>query len=526
MDKSLSSLLIFSFPKPEHLAGTRLGGWASKNCLTGGSFFDMRFCFFFRQKKKAPGRDVRKETPNIYNRLHFLLLKNYLALSRGNPHSNIFKKMENPTQLKRTLGPLMLWGLGVGYVISGMYFGWNLGLAEGGTLGLAVATFFIILMYLTFTFSYTELACAIPKAGGAFDYAVRALGKDWGFLGGMAQIIEFVFAPPAIALAIGAYLNIFLPTVPVIAIAIVAYIIFTSLNIYGVEAAASFELLITVIAVIGLLLFAGAALPSFEWGNLEKNTLPNGWPGAFAAIPFAIWFFLAIEGVANVAEETVNPQRNILIGFGSAILTLVVLCLLTFGSSIGVAGWEAIVYPEGGAAASDSPLPLALAQLPGGKNWIYTVVSFIGLFGLVASFHGIILASGRATFEFGRVGFAPKKLGKVHPKFKTPANALLINMAVGIVALFTGRTGEIITIACFGALTLYIISMVSIIRLRQKEPDLERPFRVPFYPLSPIVALVVAGVAFLSITIYNPYLALIYFGILTVAYLWFRNRHL
>ena len=114
-------------------------------------------------------------------------------------------------QLKRTLGPLMLWGLGVGYVISGMYFGWNLGLAEGGTLGLAIATGFIIVMYVTFTFGYTELACAIPKAGGAFDYAHRALGKRWGFLAGMAQNIEFIFAPPAIAFAMGAYFNIFVP---------------------------------------------------------------------------------------------------------------------------------------------------------------------------------------------------------------------------------------------------------------------------------------------------------------------------
>ena len=81
-------------------------------------------------------------------------------------------------QLKKTLSPLMIWGLGVGYVISGMYFGWNLGLAEGGTGGLAIATIFVIIMYLTFTFSYTELACAIPKAGGAFAYADRGLGKN------------------------------------------------------------------------------------------------------------------------------------------------------------------------------------------------------------------------------------------------------------------------------------------------------------------------------------------------------------
>src|SRR5436190_3667423 len=141
-------------------------------------------------------------------------------------------EQESNTPLRRTLGPVMLWGLGVGYVISGMYFGWNLGLAEGGTLGLAIATFFIIILYTTFTFSYTELACAIPRAGGVFDYATRGLGKEIGFIAGMAQIIEFVFAPPAIAAAIGAYFHIFLPQFPVTGIAISAYILFTALNIY------------------------------------------------------------------------------------------------------------------------------------------------------------------------------------------------------------------------------------------------------------------------------------------------------
>src|SRR5882762_10821329 len=131
--------------------------------------------------------------------------------------------------LSRTLGPVMLWGLGVGYVISGMYFGWNLGLAEGGTLGLAIATFFIIILYITFTFSYTELSCAIPKAGGVFDYATRGLNRELGFIAGMAQLIEFVFAPPAIAAAIGAYFHIFFPQISVTVIAIFAYLFFTGL---------------------------------------------------------------------------------------------------------------------------------------------------------------------------------------------------------------------------------------------------------------------------------------------------------
>jgi ethanolamine permease len=415
----------------------------------------------------------------------------------------------------------MLWGLGVGYVISGMYFGWNLGLEKGGTLGMAIATVVITILYVTFTFSYSELACSIPKAGGAFDYAKRAMGNDFGFITGMAQNIEFIFAPPAIAFAIGAYFNLFFPQIPVLVIAIFAYAVFTALNVFGVKAAAAFELVITILAVGELLLFAGISLPHFEMKNLQQDAFPNGWNGVFASIPFAIWFFLAIEGVANVAEETIKPQRTILIGFGSAILTLVILCFLTFTSSVGVAGWKAIVYKPDG-TVSDSPLPMALAHIVSPHDILYHLLIMIGLFGLIASFHGIILAAGRSSFEFGRVKFAPAGLGKIHSKFHTPANALLVNMVIGIIALLTGKTTEIITISVFGALTLYIFSMIALLRLRRNEPQLERPFKVPMYPVFPVVALLISIVSFVAMTIFNLKLAAIYFLIMGVSYALFK----
>ncbi|MDN3689983.1 ethanolamine permease [Cyclobacterium jeungdonense] len=435
--------------------------------------------------------------------------------------------MNQPTEgkeneLKKTLGPFMLWGLGVGYVISGNYFGWNIGLAEGGTWGAAIAIFFIILMYITFTFSYTEMACAIPRAGGAFSYAERGLGKQLGFLAGMSQNIEFIFAPPAIASAIGAYFGIFFPEWDVLWIGIGAYLIFTLLNVVGLQIAATFELFITVVAVLGLLFFAGVTLPEFDAANLNVKGFHKGYMGIVAAIPFAIWFFLAIEGVANVAEETINPQKNILRGFGSALLTLVILCVLTFASAVGVGGWEAIVYPDETGIASDSPLPLAMEMVVGSDHSYYHLLSFIALFGLVASFNGIILAAGRTTFEFGRVGYAPKIIGKVNKKFKTPGNALLFNMIIGIIALLTGKTGEIITIAVFGALGLYILSMIAFFYLRKKEPDLERPFKVPVYPLFPMVALVIASISMLAMILYNFMLALLFFAMLIGSYVFFR----
>jgi ethanolamine permease len=420
-------------------------------------------------------------------------------------------------QLKRSLTPAMVWGLGVGYVISGNYFGWNLGLEKGGTLGLAIAIFFIIILYITFTFSYTELACSIPKSGGAFDYANRAFGRDVGFITGMAQNIEFIFAPPAIAFAIGSYGNIFFPDVSVLVFSVIAYFVFVALNISGVKVAATFELVITILAVAALLFFSTLTFPKFQFSHLQQNTFPYGYAGVMSAIPFAIWFFLGIEGVANLAEEAINPKRTILIGFGSAIITLVILCLITFVSSVGVAGWEAIVFKADG-TTSDSPLPLALGFIVEPTSWSYRILLVVGLFGLIASFHGLMLAAGRSTYEFGRVGYAPAFLGRVHSKFQTPANALMVNMGLGLLALFSGKTGEIITISVFGALTLYIISMLSLIRLRKAEPNLPRPFRVPLYPIFPIVALVIASFSFVAMAIYNLKLVAIYFLIIGISY--------
>lgn len=427
-------------------------------------------------------------------------------------------EQNNTGGLKKTLTPIMLWGLGVGYVISGMYFGWNTGLDKGGTLGLAIATLFILIMYIAFSLSYSELACAIPKAGGAFDYTSRAFGKDIGFVAGMAQWIEFVFAPPAIAIGIGSYFQKLLPNVDIIWFAIIAYFIFTTINIIGVKISATFELIVTIIAVCELSLFAALTLPHLQVHNLQTNPLPYGASGIFAAIPFAIWFFLGMEGLANVAEETINPQKNITKGFIYSMITLGILAFVTLVSAVGVGGWENVSKAKIG----DSPLPAALAQITGSSGAMYHMLVTIGLFGFVASFNGLLLAAGRTTYEFGRTKHFPEIFGRIHPRFQTPHWALVLNLVMGIATLLTGKSEDIITISVFGAVCLYIFSSLSVMKLRKTEPDMPRPFHVPFYPVLPLIALTIASVALVAMTYYNFQLAIIYFAVIAIAFVLYR----
>src|SRR6201986_1691280 len=147
--------------------------------------------------------------------------------------------------LKRVLKPIHLWAIAVGLVISGEYFGWNFGWAVSGTIGFLIATVIITIMYITFIFSYTELTAAIPHAGGAFAYAYRAMGPFGGLVAGYATLIDFLFATPAIAAALGGYLHFLYPDVPVLYSALFFNVVFIGINILGVKESAAFSVFIT-----------------------------------------------------------------------------------------------------------------------------------------------------------------------------------------------------------------------------------------------------------------------------------------
>lgn len=422
--------------------------------------------------------------------------------------------MATHTELKKVLKPVHLWAIAVGLVISGEYFGWNYGWGIAGTIGFLIATLIVTVFYITFIFSYTELTTAIPHAGGAFAYAYRALGPVWGLIAGYATLVDFLLATPAIAAALGSYIHFLYPSLPVVGSAMVFNLIFMLVNIWGVKESAVFSLVMTVLAVAELLLFMGLVGPHFKTVNYMRDAMPFGWSGVFAALPFAVWFYLAIEGVAMVAEEVKEPKRNIPRGYISGIVTLVLLAMGVMILTGGITNWHKL-------SNIDYPLPQAIATVLGSSNSFTKIFAGIGLFGLVASFHGTIMASSRQLFAMARSGYFPKVLAAVSPRFKTPHWAIVLSVVISFVALWSGQTNQIITLSVMGAVLMYLISMVSVFALRIKEPNLKRPFASPFYPVFPAVALILSAVILVAIVYYDirdhgAWLSLIFFGLMFV----------
>lgn len=431
-------------------------------------------------------------------------------------------------KLKRFAGPLLLWGLGVGYVISGDYFGWNFGLAVGGFWGLAAATVLMAIMYTTMCLTISELSTAIPFSGGAYAFARKAMGPWGGYLAGIGVILEYVLAPAVIANGIAGYINFIYPSVPQWAVVVGVFVIFLSLNAFGAKSTLSFELAVTSVALMGLVIFAILAIPHFDLGRVldiapaegQSKALPFGLLGIWAAIPYAIWLFLAIEGLPLVSEECNNPSKDMPKGLITSIITLVITAFLVLFLAAGTGGSEAI-------GSSNSPLPDAVANVLGQGHWAIKGLAVIGLAGLVASFNGIIFGYGRAIFALSRAGYLPQFLSITHKKFHTPHVAILVGGVIGIVSALSGKGDILIQIAVFGAVISYIMMMLSAIVLRKKEPNLHRPYKVPGYPVTPYVALALAVLALFAGFFYAPkiilWTALVY--AIFVAYFAFYSRH-
>jgi ethanolamine permease len=444
--------------------------------------------------------------------------------------------LEHRQLQKGAAGWVLLAGLGVAYVISGDFAGWHFGLGAGGWGGLLIATVLMATMYTAMVFALAELSSTIPAAGGGYGFARRAMGPWGGFMTGTAILIEYTMAPAAIATFIGGYVET-LTGIGGWIVYLACYLIFVGIHLYGVGEALKLMFAITVVAVVALAAFVIGMIPQFEVANLftidptgaagASSFLPFGVVGIWAAFPFAIWFFLAIEGVPLAAEETRDPSTDLpkgLIG-GMAALLLFAVLVLFFGP--GGAGSAAFTSDE--MLAAPSVLPLALEEAYGGGNALVTFVNIVGLAGLIASFFSLIFAYSRQTFALSRAGYLPRILSVTGGR-RTPWMALIVPGVIGLVLAIMGGSASgarLLNIAVFGATISYALMMLSHIVLRRREPDLDRPYRTPGGVATSGVALVLAVLAVIATFIVDVRAALITLGVyaLFLAYYGLYSRH-
>ncbi|WP_435743717.1 ethanolamine permease [Nocardioides sp. SYSU DS0663] len=425
-------------------------------------------------------------------------------------------------------GWVLLAGLGVAYVISGDFAGWNFGLDVGGWGGLLVATIIMGLMYLCMVLGLAEMSSTISTAGGGYGFARRALGPWGGFLTGTAILIEYAIAPAAIANFIGAYVDSLIGIDGPLVFA-VFYLVFIGLHLWGVGEALKLMFAITAVAVVALVTFVVAAALEFDAANLTdiaptdaagaSEFLPFGLLGIWAALPYAIWFFLAVEGVPLAAEETKDPARSMPRGIIAAMLTLLAFAALILVVAPGAAGSESL-------RESGNPLVDTLETAYGGSNAVSTFVNIVGLLGLIASFFSIIFAYSRQTFALSRAGYLPKVLSRTGSR-KTPYLALIVPGIIGFVMAMLNEGDLLILVAVFGATISYVLMMLSHIVLRIREPELERPYRTPGGIVTTGIALVLACVAVVAGFLVEPMVLVITAGVFAVAIAYFAlySRH-
>ncbi|GAA3092146.1 ethanolamine permease [Streptomyces roseofulvus] len=440
--------------------------------------------------------------------------------------------LERRALRRGSAGWLLLTGLGVAYVVSGDFSGWNIGLSKGGFGGLAVATVLMGAMYACLVFALAELSAILPTAGGGYGFARRALGTWGGFLTGTAILIEYILAPAAISIFIGDYvesLGLFglESGWPVY---LVCFALFIGIHLWGVGEALRFSLIVTGIAVAALVVFALGAFTDFHVDGLNdipvdgeafgsNSWLPFGLLGIWAAFPFGMWFFLGVEGVPLAAEEAKDPVRSMPRALAISMGILVLLAVMTFFAATGARGAAAV--QEAG-----NPLVVAL-QGDGEPTALSRFVNYAGLAGLVASFFSLIYAGSRQLFALSRAGYLPRFLSLTSRR-KSPYLGLLIPGAIGFaLAAGTGNGARMLNIAVFGATISYALMALSHIVLRRREPGLHRPYRTPGGIVTSSVAFVLALSALVATFLVDRTAAFMALGVyvIALAYFAFYSRH-
>ena len=340
--------------------------------------------------------------------------------------------------------------------------------------------------------SVAELGAAMPRAGGQFVYLNEAYGPAWGYLYGWSCVAVINTASiAAVGVAFSEYLGFFFPlsTMGIKSVAILSVILLTIINILDVKSGAKAQNIFTLLKIgailgiisLGLVMDGGSAeniQPFYPDRPLPALVGPLG-----LAMVSVLWTYDGWIFITYVAGEVKNPGRNIPLSLVICMLIVISIYLLinfvfTYTLGIGAMGTSMLV-------ASDS------ASIFLGEKGA-ALVSIIILISLLGANNGFILTSARINYAMARDKLFFQQAAKVHPKFKSPANALVIQAMWASVLTFSGTYNQLITYIIFASWIFYAMSCAAVIILRKKRPEMKRPYKTPGYPYIPIIFILFA----------------------------------
>ena len=340
--------------------------------------------------------------------------------------------------------------------------------------------------------SVAELGAAMPRAGGQFVYLNEAYGPAWGYLYGWSCVAVINTASiAAVGVAFSEYLGFFFPlsTMGIKSVAILSVILLTIINILDVKSGARAQNIFTLLKIgailgiisLGLVMDGGSAeniQPFYPDRPLPALVGPLG-----LAMVSVLWTYDGWIFITYVAGEVKNPGRNIPLSLVFCMLIVISIYLLinfvfTYTLGIGAMGTSMLV-------ASDS------ASIFLGEKGA-ALVSIIILISLLGANNGFILTSARINYAMARDKLFFQQAAKVHPKFKSPANALVIQAMWASVLTFSGTYNQLITYIIFASWIFYAMSCAAVIILRKKRPEMKRPYKTPGYPYIPIIFILFA----------------------------------
>lgn len=392
---------------------------------------------------------------------------------------------QSNSQTQRVLGAVHIWALGVGIVLVGEFMGLNLTIQQGGSLAALIGIWVMSIMYCGQVLMVSEMATAMPEAGGQYTMAKYLLGPLAAFNVGLMLVFEYSMLAAGDVIVVGQLLNSLNPDIQPLPFIILTLLVLAFINYRGAHATLTLNFIITAIAFtcVIVLLFS----TNFYNGEntlIQLQELTDGLPfetlGVMAAIGYSCWFFLGIEGTAMAADECRSPARAVPLGAIIGLSTLLIGGTITWFVCSGMIPAKQL---------GSSVYPLYEAAVATGKLYV-AVALFVGtILACLASANGCISDASRAWAALSKDTLLPGLFAKEHPRYHSYHRAIFFLLPISLGFAMTGLLDQVVTFSIFSASMVYLLTCLMMIRFRKMYPigSVQRKFTAPCFPILPLV---------------------------------------